>query len=299
MKFGVHLTTAGANASRESILEVAQEAERLSYESVWMFDHLFTPVAMESTYPYSPDGSYHHRPDRPYFDCVAVMGALAAATSSIRFGTLVMVPGYRHPVVLAKLLASIDALAGGRMTLGVAGGWMEEEYEAVGLPAAQRLARLDEHVALMRNAWQEGVTSFSGELYSHRKAGFHPQPPQPGNTIPVIVGGHGDSALRRAARWGDGWAVVAPGPELAEDPVAAVGRRLEKLRSYCEEEGRSFEALLLVGQAPLDSPVGYLDILAEAGVDTVDLRADLPKDALIDAIRAFASDVMPQFAVGA
>src|SRR5207248_11080937 len=114
-----------------------------------------------------------------------------------------------------------EAVAGGRMILGVGAGWMAEELDAGEAPMDERFARLDEHVALMRQAWQQGTVAHEGRFYSHCEAGFGPQPPQAGSTIPVIVGGHGDAALRRAARWGDGWAVPAAAVKLAADPDAA------------------------------------------------------------------------------
>ena len=151
-------------------------------------------------------------------------------------------------MVLAKELATIDYIAGGRMLLGVGAGWMAEEFDAVDVPMEARFARLDEHMALMRNVWTNGVAAHDGRFYSHVEAGFGPQPPGEGHTIPVIVGGHGDAALRRAARWGDGWAVSAKGDALLADGFDAVAERLEQLRRFCDEEGRDFDDLLLVSQ---------------------------------------------------
>src|SRR5947208_2190476 len=205
MEFGLHLPNAGPFANGPDILRVARTAEELGFHSVWLFDHLFTPTNLESKYPYSPDGSYAMLPEFPFYDPVSCMAAVAGATERIKFGTRVLIATYRHPVVLAKELATTDAIAGGRMILGVGAGWMAEEFDAVDVPMDERFARLDEHVAVMRQAWQQGTVGHEGRFYSHCEAGFGPQPPQPGNTIPIVVGGHGDAALRRAARWGDGW----------------------------------------------------------------------------------------------
>ena len=100
------------------------------------------------------------------------MGVVAGATERIRFGTRVLIPTYRHPVVLAKELATIDAMAGGRMILGVGAGWMAEEFDAVDVGMDDRFSRMDEHLALMRAAWQQGVSEHHGRFYSHVKAGF-------------------------------------------------------------------------------------------------------------------------------
>src|SRR5436305_12445946 len=113
-------------------------------------------------------------PEFTFYDPVSCMAALAGATERIKFGTRVLIAAYRHPVVLAKELASTDALAGGRMILGVGAGWMAEEFDAVDVSMDERFARLDEHVALMRAAWQHGTVAFEGRFYSHCEAGFAP-----------------------------------------------------------------------------------------------------------------------------
>jgi probable F420-dependent oxidoreductase len=296
MEFGLHLPNAGPFANGADILRVARAAEDLGFHSVWLFDHLFTPTNLESKYPYTPDGSYPMLPDFPFYDPVAVMGALAGATERIKFGTRVLIAAYRHPVVLAKELATTDAIAGGRMILGVGAGWMAEEFDAVDVPMDERFARLDEHVALMRQAWQQGTTGHEGRFYSHVEAGFGPQPPQEGSTIPVIVGGHGDAALRRAARWGDGWAVSAAGDQLAADADMAVKERLDTLARFCEEEGRTIDDLLLVGQGFLGMPADALRRQAELGIDICDLMTFAPTDQVLDEAKKFMDEVAPALA---
>src|SRR5205823_13648416 len=197
MEFGLHLPNAGPFANGPDILRVARTAEELGFHSVWLFDHLFTPTNLESKYPYSPDGSYAMLPEFPFYDPVSVMATLAGSTERIKFGTRVLIATYRHPVVLAKELATTDAIAGGRMILGVGAGWMAEEFDAVDVPIEERFARLDEHVALMRNVWANETASFDGRFYSHVAAGFAPLPPK--GSIPSIVGCPVHRALRRTA----------------------------------------------------------------------------------------------------
>src|SRR5947199_1362262 len=293
MDFGLHLPNAGPFAKGPDILQVARSAEELGFHSVWLFDHLFTPTDLTSKYPYMPDGSYPMLPEFPFYDPVSVMGALAGATERIKFGTRVLIAPYRHPVVLAKELATTDALAGGRMILGVGAGWMAEEFDAVDVPMDERFARLDEHVALMREAWQQGTVAHEGRFYSHCEAGFGPQPPQPGNSIPIIVGGHGDAALRRAAKWGDGWAVSAAGDKLAADPQGAVRERIDTLARFCEEEGRSIDDLLLVGQAFLGEKPEAIERQGELGIDVVDLMTFGPTDQVIEEATKFMTEVAP------
>ena len=276
---------------------MAQKAEALGYHSVWLFDHLVTPTKLESAYPYSVDGSYAMRPEFPFYDPVAVMGAVAGATTTVRFGTRVLIPTYRHPVVLAKELATIDAIAGGRMLLGVGAGWMAEEFDAVDVPMVDRFARMDEHVALMRQAWQDGVSTFSGHFYSHVEASFAPQPPGPGHTIPIIVGGHGDAALRRAATYGDGWAVSASGPALAADAQGAVRDRFDVLRRCCDDAGRNFDDLLLVGSCGITDTAERVQTQADLGVDICDVMSFGPTEQVIELAEKFMAEVAPNVSV--
>ena len=294
MRFGLHLPNAGLVPEGAGLVRVAQAAEAAGFDSVWLFDHLFTPTNLESKYPYTADGSYLMVAELPFADPVAVMAAVAGGTTTIRFGTRVLIPTYRHPVVLAKELATIDHIAGGRMILGVGAGWMAEEFDAVDVPMEGRFARLDEHVALMRNAWTNGVAAHQGPFYSHLEAGFGPQPPGPGHTIPVIVGGHGDAALRRAARWGDGWAVSAKGDALLSDGFSAVEERLDQLRRFCDEEGRDFDELLLVSQCTPDDSVESLQHQAELGIDIVDLMIFGSEEQVIEGGQRFLADVASQ-----
>ncbi len=295
MEFGLHLPNAGPFASREAILAVATHAEDAGYHSVWLFDHLFTPTKLDSKYPYSPDGSYPMRPEFPFFDPVAVMGVLAGATTRVRFGTRVLIATYRDPVVLAKELGTIDALAGGRMILGVGAGWMAEEFAAVRVPMEGRFARMDEHLALMRQAWQQGISGFDGKYYSHQEAGFGPQPPQPGNRIPIIIGGHGDAALRRAAAYGDGWAVSADGAKLAADPVAAMRDRIDTLHRYCEEAGRDVDDLLLLGQCNITDKAEQVEFQVKLGVDICDVMSFGTPEQIVELSDKFQAEVASQF----
>jgi alkanesulfonate monooxygenase SsuD/methylene tetrahydromethanopterin reductase-like flavin-dependent oxidoreductase (luciferase family) len=198
--------------------------------------------------------------------------------------------------VLAKELATIDAFAGGRMLLGVGAGWMAEEFDAVDVPPEDRFARMDEHLALMRAAWQQGVSEHNGHFYSHVEAGFGPQPPGPGNTIPLIIGGHGDAALRRAATYGDGWAVSASGKLIAEHGLAAAYReRVDLLKRHCDEAGRAFDDLFLVSQAFLGEPVEKIATHAELGIDVVDLMSFGQIDDVLARAERFMSEIAPQF----
>ena len=291
MRIGLHLPNAGLVPEGAGVVRVAQAAEQAGFDSVWLFDHLFTPVNLASKYPYTADGSYLMTAQLPFADPVAVMAAVAGGTTTIKFGTRVLIAAYRHPVVLAKELATIDYIAGGRMLLGVGAGWMAEEFDAIDLPMEGRFERMDEHIELMRNVWTKGVARFDGRFYAHVEAGFCPQPPGPGHTIPIIIGGHGDAALRRAARYGDGWAVSAKGDALLARGLSAVAERLDKLRQFCAEEGRAFDELLLVGQCVPTDTVDSLKAQADLGIDLVDLMIFGSEQQIVDTGRRFLDEV--------
>ncbi|HWC13145.1 MAG TPA: TIGR03619 family F420-dependent LLM class oxidoreductase, partial [Actinomycetota bacterium] len=233
MEIGLHLPSAQPAASAEGILEVARAAERLEFDSLWMFDHLFTPTGIESKYPYSRDGDYPMTANDPFFDPLGLFGVLGAATERIKLGTSVLIAVYRNPIVLGKILATIENFAPGRIVLGVGAGWMQEEFDATGVPFEGRGARLVEYIAALRAIWSGRPASFDGKFYSWVEAGFLPTPTAP---IPIIVGGHGDRALDRAAKHADGWAiVVGKGQGAGIDGAAA---RIEILRGHLDREAR-------------------------------------------------------------
>jgi probable F420-dependent oxidoreductase len=302
MRFGLHLPSAQPAATADGIMSVARAAERLDFDSVWMFDHLFTPAGLDSKYPYSRDGSYPMSPDDPFYDPLGLFGVLAGATERVRMGTGVLIPTYRHPIVLGKIIATIERFAPERIVLGVGAGWMKEEFEAVGVGYERRGARFEEYISALRAVWS-GRSSFDGEFYSWPDAGFHPTPTAP---IPIVLGGHGDKTLERVARFGDGWAVVTGrGQGSGLDAIAA---RLDLLRAECDKVGRDFKELQLLYQTPLwfsDQPhpkmpmTGPPDAMAESvkrleelGITTMDLLVFGPAELVIETAERFASEVL-------
>jgi len=276
MKFGVHLPQAGRRATGKGILAAAQQAESLGFHSVWLFDHLFTPEQHTGRYPGTPDGIYRFPLDAPYLECTTVLGALAATTERVIFGTRVLLPVLRNPAILGKQLAATDEIAGGRLMLGMGSGWMPEEYAAAGVPFDGRGKRLDEHVTLMRAIWAGKGEAFDGEYYAHVAGSFLPAAPR--GTIPVLFGGASKAALRRVARLGDGWAVTTPpveprGDDPADTVLPMIRDLLDTLRRECDAVGRDFDELTLLGEAPLDATPRHLDGLAELGIHHCDLMS--------------------------
>lgn len=307
MEIGLHLPSAQAGANAEDILAVARAAEALDFDSVWMFDHLFTPTDLASKYPYSRDGSYVLSPDDPFFDPLGLIGVLAGATSRVKIGTGVLVAPYRHPIVLGKALATIEQFAPGRIVLGIGAGWMEEEFRALGMTLDRRGARFDEILRALRALWSGKSSAFEGEFYSWPEAGFLPAPTR---AIPLVVGGHTDVALKRAARLGDGWAVVTgPGQGAGLDAIAT---RLATLRGFLAEAGRADAPFTLVMQHQLwfsdtANPklpfTGPPEVIAanlrrarDLGIAMVDLMVFGPRALVLEAAERFAREVRPLLA---
>lgn len=304
MEIGLHLPTAQPGATAEGILEVSAAAERLDFDAVWMFDHLFSPTGIESKYPYSREGDYPMSADDPFFDPVGLFGILASATERIKIGTSVLIPTYRNPIVLGKILATIENFAPGRIVLGVGAGWMKEEFDAVGVDYDNRGARLVEYITALRKVWAGAPSSFDGKFYSWVEAGFLPAPTTP---IPIIVGGHGDKALERAAKHADGWAVVT-GKGQGRGIEGAAGR-IDVLNGLLEKEDRDpndfhlqytnllwfsdhpNEKLPLTG--PPDVIAASLKRLGDLGVTMIDLAVFGPPEVIVETAQKFHEEVRP------
>src|SRR5215210_5338857 len=224
MRFGVSLTNAGPYAEPDRLARVAVQAEALGFDSVWVSDHVVMPTEMESVYPYGPPGSFSTENRKNYYEAIVTLAWVAGATRRVRLGVSVLVVPYRNPVVTAKQLATLDALSGGRLILGIGVGWFEEEFQALGQPYfRQRGSLTDEYIRLYRALWSGEPTAFDGRFYQLRSVITLPRPAQAASGGPPIwVGGHGERALRRAAELGDAWHAIRV-------PVADVERAAERL----------------------------------------------------------------------
>ena len=297
MHVGLQLDHAGSGATAAGVLAQARHAEENGLDSVWLFDHVLTPVTLTSDYPY--EATYPLAADDPFLDPLGVIGVVAGATSRIQIGTQVLVAPYRHPIVLGKVLATIEQFAPGRLLCGLGSGWMREEFAALGVPFAGRGVRMDEYVAALRTVWSGTPAAFAGTVYGWEAAGFNPAPTRP---IPIILGGHVAPARARALRLGDGWATIL---NALDDPSLAGSLAwLRGFRGELEAAGRdpgSYDVLaceqpLVFADrpdpgAPLSGPpeaiAEALHRLRDAGVTKVSLLAD---DA---AVERFAAEVRP------
>lgn len=304
MQLGVHLPSAGIGTTAEGILETAKGVEALGFDAVWLFDHLFTPTDLDSKYPYSGDGGYALSASDPFFDPLGLIGVIAGATTRIKIATGVMIAAYRSPIVLGKALATIENFAPGRLVLGLGTGWMREEFDALGVPFERRGARFTEYLDALRAIWSGEACSFEGEFYRWEEAGFLPAPSAP---IPLIVGGHSDAALKRAAQHGDGWAGVTRKGQGSG--LEGLDTRLGVLDGFLDEAGRSRQGFEVSYQSVLwfsDAPnaklplTGPPEVIAESlkrldemGVTMVDLAVFGPGSLIVETAERFASEVKP------
>src|SRR6476661_8469431 len=248
MRYGFYLPTRGPTATRDGILALAREGERLGLHSAMIADHIVFPVESESPYTYTLDGKHPGTGDA--LETFSILGVVAGATEKLRLVTSVLVLPYRNPVLTAKMVASLDVLSGGRVTLGVGVGWLKEEFEALDSPDFnKRGAVTDEWIAIFKQLWTQSPASFTGQHYKYsdiRAEPFPLQKPHP----PIWIGGHSRAALRRAARHGDGWHPVGA---VAASPLPPQEMRahLETLKRLTEAEGRDFLALTISYKAPL------------------------------------------------
>jgi len=233
MKFGVSLIMRGKHASPEAFVKLAQHAEALGYDAVWATDHLFFPKVPEGAHREGPHAGLPAAWEEGYWECLAVLGHVAAHTQRIALGTSVLILPMHNPIETAKRVSVLDRLSGGRFIFGVGVGWLKEEFEGLRWPFAERGARTDEGLEICRKLWTEDKPSHAGRFYNFESAWFDPKPLQKPHP-PIWVGGHSAPALKRVARFGDGWHCFRP-------THALMAEKVPELKRYLEERGRKLE----------------------------------------------------------
>jgi len=249
MRLGIHLPQIGRKAGPEAIRRAAVQAEELGYDDVWASEHIILPKG--APYPPSPI----------FYDPVLSLTWAAACTSRIGLGTSVLVLPLRHPLPLAKELATLQCLSGGRFILGAGVGWLEAEFAALGVPFRERGRRLDESIAMMRAVWSQDPVTFEARTIAAeiRDMRMRPQPVPP---IPLWIGGNSEAARRRAVRLADGW-------HGTRTPPAEAGPIVRMLRAARPDPG--FAISLRLGWDGADDAGlrDRLDAYAQAGVQHV------------------------------
>jgi probable F420-dependent oxidoreductase len=290
VKIGVHVPQWGPDATRDGVLKVARTADEAGLDSVWVADHVVYPLAGGSAYPYRDDGP-PFRPDEGFLEALTTLALIAGATERVLLGTSVLVLPMREPVQLAKTVASLDVLSGGRIVLGVGVGWWAEEFRALSAPFEQRGRRMDEQIEILRLLWRHGTHAFRGEFYDFEELVCEPRPVQAGGP-PILVGGMGSAGQRRAGRIGDGWHALGSHAETLAEGFANV-------REHAREAGRDEGAVMLSTSAGLpadaERAVRRLSRFADAGVSHVVLNvAGNTADDICRGIEFLEATVLPE-----
>lgn len=301
MKYGVILPNVGPLAHIESLARIARHAERLGYDGVFLSDHIAIPGNLRSAYPYRSDGRFPLTAADRILEPVTTLAYLAAVTTRLHLGFSVLVLPYRHPVLNAKMLGTLDVISNGRLIVGAGVGWMAEEFDALDAKFDARGGVTDEHIEMLKAFWTNPAPDFNGEHYSVAGLSMAPMPvsqPHP----PIWTGGISPPALRRAANLADGWHGVRQSPQ----DVSRVARRIGELRAPRGTSMEGFTISLRAGldvtddaftgasRTPLrgsaDQVTGDVAEYAQAGLDylVIEPRAATPEQ-MIDQLERFTA----------
>src|SRR5262245_23652185 len=290
MRYGIALPNFTSVASPDSIEAAAAVTERLGWDAVWTTDHVLV------------DRGAQAEDYRTNYDAIQTLAWVAARHPSVRIGTSVIVVPQRNAVVLAKELATLDALSGGRVIAGVGVGWNLREFRNLGMADRfpERGAYLSETISLWRHLWSGSAEPFRGRFHEFDDFVFGPLPPQ-GASLPIWIGGRSDAALRRAGRVADGYHSSAVGPD-------GYAKRLPTLRAAAEEAGRPMPVLSARVRVQFGPPqdeyyamrgtseavAAEVRKFAELGVEDLALSfVDIPADAIVANAERFAAEVAP------
>lgn len=273
MRFGLCIALTDRSIRPDAMARLAEDA---GFESLFVTEHTHVPSAPQHGGGALPDAY------RRTLDPLIALTAAASVTQSLRLGTSVLLAAQREPLVTAKAIASLDLLSGGRVELGVGGGWLEQELRDHGVDPARRFARLREHVAAMRELWREEQASFDGEHVQFDAAWSWPKPQQHGGP-PVLIGGDGPRVLERVVAYGDGWLPRAP------DGLDAFLPRVAELGRLAAQAGRAPLPVTLYN-APTDP--ADVQRLREAGVARGLIRLPSAAAGEVEAAVAAAAEVV-------
>ena len=314
MQFGFYLPNHGPTARPEPLKSIAQLGDKLGYYCMVAGDHILVPKQIESPYPYTVGGEFHGAGSGEYFEQLTLLTYLAGVTKNIRLVPSVMIVPYRPPLLAAKMLATLDVLSQGRLTLGVGVGWMEEEFSALDAPPfSERGAATDEYLRAFKELWGSENPTFNGKYCHFSDIQFLPKPlqiPHP----PIWVGGQSKPAIRRAAQLGNGWHPVGAIPAVPLEPEE-LSENIGILHHFAESAGRNPQHLDVAMKTPLydssNSGDGrrrrfsgandeiLQDIQSYSDIGTTHIIFDIRGDDLNQALERldwFASDIMANVA---
>ena len=230
MDFGWHLPCYGRLATRENLILVAREAEARGLESVFVSDHVALPFEPTTPYGGSRSGTFPVPPTDIFLEPLTALAVVAAVTERVKLGTTVLVLPHRHPVLTAKIIATLDSLSGGRVIVGVGVGWMRDEIELFGVPYERRGAWSDEALGAMKRCWADERSKHDGEFFHFDDVGCYPKPAQ-APYPPLWIGGRSPAAYRRVAEFGDGFHAAWSTPDVMREQIREIWKA-------CGEVGR-------------------------------------------------------------
>ena len=250
MKVGCSLPQSGSLASPENLIRVATRAEELGYDSVWVFERLLWATNPRDPYPASPDGSWPLS-FQNVFDPIETLTFVAGHTRNVRLGTSVLVLPYHQPVHLARRLATLDVLSGGRLEICGGVGWSHDEFEAVGVPFERRGERTDELLEAIIAIWTRDPVRFDGQFYQIPESKIGPKPVQQPHP-PIHLAGFGQYAFDRIAKFGNGW-----NPAVVTD-FDSFETSIKQLHATAENAGRNgMEVVLLAVPFITETSLGH------------------------------------------
>ena len=260
MKIGLFAVGTGKMAGGALLSTLASNAERLGFSTLWVPEHVVLIDKYSSKYPYSQDGVLPAPTNAPIFDPFLSLTWMASATKKIRLATGICLVPEHNPVVLAKVVATLDFLSGGRSILGVGIGWLEEEFQAIGIPWERRAHRTRECIDAMRRLWGDDVGKYRGEFFNFEGVRSYPKPVQ-GDKLPIFFGGESGPALKRVAEYGNGWVGFNLTP-------AEAGAKIKKIEELLKANGRKLSDVELA-VSPYTKPITKDDLkrYRDAGVE--------------------------------
>jgi probable F420-dependent oxidoreductase len=313
MQIGCSAPTSGPLIAPDSLVRIATEAEMLGFDYVTVSDHVMIPKSIASRYPYSESGEFPSGAGAARLEQLTTAAFIAAATSRLGIVTSVMVVPHRPAVLTAKILATIDYLSKGRLTLGIGAGWCKEEFEAIGAPPFDDRGHVtDEWMMACKELWSKDDPKFDGKYVKFSDVVFTPKPVQ--KSIPIWIGGESGPAMRRTAKYGDAWYPIGTNPQFPMDTLTRFKAGVAKLRDLTSKAGRAPSAVGLayrVSSNPEAQPKGTVDgerklftggaadyagdirALIDVGVSSFDFGLFGPTlAATIDNMRRFKDEVM-------
>jgi probable F420-dependent oxidoreductase len=255
MKFGLSFANAGPFSDPIAMAHLARTAEQNGLESIWAVEHVVIPVGYESEYPYDRSGKIPAPENIDLPDPLISLAYVAGQTTRLRLATGILILPQRHPLYVAKEVATLDKVSGGRAILGIGVGWLQEEFDALGIPFEERAARTSEAVRAIRSLWSPEPAPFEGKFFRWPKLESNPKPVQP-RGVPIVVGGHTAIAAKRAARYGDGF---FPG----RGDAATLKPLIDVMHEECKRIGRNPKEIEVTGAnyaVDLDAVKAYREL---------------------------------------